>query len=361
MASPEGSDNPLLRYLIFFVTARCNARCATCFYWKEMDSAPPDLSLDEIEQIAKRLGPLETLLLSGGEPTLRDDLAELVELFFRHNGVRHVGLPVNGLLPERTRDLAERILTRCSGMRLDVNISLDDLGERHDAIRGVEGNFERALETIRLVGALRERFGCLYVNVETVLFSDNWRHVPELLDFVRERLDVNGHYVELMRGSPRDKHLELPPLAEIRHIHRLVMKNHVRYHGDPRKRRWPHELPYLRELYRWQERVLQGGRWPALCPAVRDVAVIEPDGRVRGCELRGVVGDLRQCDYDLRRILASQEAQAERREIETSRCSCTHCVLIYQTFAVHSLPSERQRRWLEHWFALRGRIAQVLR
>jgi len=350
-----------LRYLIFFVTSRCNSRCATCFYWKEMETAGPDLSLDEIQQVAAHLGPLETLLLSGGEPTLRNDLAEVVETFFRSNGVRHVGLPTNGLLPERTRDLVEQILRRCPGMRVDLNVSLDDIGKRHDAIRGVEGNFDRALETIRLITALRETFDCLYVNVETVLFDANGRHIPELLDFVREQLDVNGHYVEVLRGNPRDGGVGLPSLAEIRCLHRLVLKNHIRYHADPRKKRWPHELPYLRELYRWQERVLRGEQWPAPCPAAREVAVIEPDGRVRGCELRGVMGNLRQCGYDLHCILESHEAQAERREIETSRCSCTHCVFIYQTFAVHSLPSASRRRWLERWFAARGRIARVLR
>jgi molybdenum cofactor biosynthesis enzyme MoaA len=360
MANLASSQNGLLRYLIFFVTSRCNSRCVTCFYWQEMERAGSDFSLDEIERIAGHLGPLETLLLSGGEPTLRTDLAELVETFFRHNGVRHVGLPTNGLLPERTRDLVEKILTRCPGMRLDVNVSLDDLGERHDAIRGVEGNFDCALETIRLAARLRERFDNLFVNVETVVFSANWQHVCELLDFVRGRLDVNGHYVELMRGNPRDGRLDLPPRSEIHRIHRLVLKNHLRYHGDPRKKRWPHEMPYLYELYRWQERVLRGERWAALCPAACDVAVIESDGRVRGCELRGVIGDLRQCDYDLRRILESPQAATERREIETTRCSCTHCVFIYQAFAVHSLPSERRRRWLERWFAVRRRIAKVL-
>jgi MoaA/NifB/PqqE/SkfB family radical SAM enzyme len=274
--------------------------------------------------------------------------------------VRHAGLPTNGLLPDRARDLTEQILTRCPGMRLEVNVSLDDLGERHDAVRGVAGSFDRALETMKKVGALRERFEHLYLNVETVAFSGNYTHIRELLDFVRGQLDVNGHYVEMLRGNPRDGRLDLPPLAEIRRIHRLVMKNHLRYHADPRKKRWPPELPYLRELYRWQERVLAGGQWPAPCPAVRDVAVIEPDGRVRGCELRGVLGDLRQNGYDLRAILESREGQAERDKIKATRCSCTHCVFIYQTFAVHSLPSERRRRWLDRWFAVRRRLAGVV-
>lgn len=361
MIADDGRERGLLRYLIFFVTSRCNARCQTCFYWREMENAAPDLSLEEIDRIAGSLGRLPTLLLSGGEPTLRDDLPEIVEIFRRRTGVGYVGLPVNGLLPQKTRNLVEAVMSRCQTLRLDVNVSLDDLGERHDAIRGVAGNFERALETIRLVGELRRRFDNLRVNVETVLFDRNWRHIPELLDFVRERLDVNGHYVELMRGQPRSADLSLPPLGEVRRIHRLVLKNHVLYHADPRKKRWRHELPYLRELYLWQERVLDGGSWPALCPAARDVAVVEPDGRVRGCELRAVLGELRRSGYDMGSILASPQAERERIAIEQANCSCTHCVYIYQTFAAWSLPSKRKRRLLERWFSIRGRLARVFR
>ena len=357
MSAPEQPIRGLLQYLIFFVTARCNARCATCFYWREMETPGPELSLDEIERFAARLRSLPTLLLSGGEPTLRDDLPDILETFRRLNNLDYVGIPTNGLLPERTEDLVEETLERCPGLRLDLNVSLDDRGERHDAIRGVPGNFDRALQTIRRVCGLRERYPTLRVNVETVLFGGNASQVPELLDFVRENLDVNGHYVELLRGNPRDGDLDLPPLTEVRRIHRLAMKNHVRYHADPRKARWEHELPYLRELYRWQEKALAGGAWPAVCPAADGIVVIEPDGRVRGCELRGVLGDLRRCDYDLRRILESPEAKEECRAVAETRCRCTHCVFIYQTFAARSLPSERRRRWLRRWYALRRRLA----
>jgi MoaA/NifB/PqqE/SkfB family radical SAM enzyme len=366
MTGFEPTDG-LVQYLILFVTGRCNARCATCFYWREMQQEPVELSLEEIERIARPLGPVPTLLLSGGEPTLRADLPEIVATFHRHNAVQYVGLPTNGLLTDRAVEFAERILAGCPDLRLDVNVSLDAVGEHHDAIRGVPGNFDRALDTIRRLCETRDSTDRLFVNVETVLTARNWRHIRKLLEYVRTRLDVNGHYVELLRGDPRDGGLDLPPLGVIHRVHQLVMKNHVLYHANPRKRRWPPELPYLRELYRWQEEYLRHGKWPArhrrrpTCPAADAIAVIEPDGRVRGCELRGVIGDLRQSGYDLRRVLESEAAQSERQAIRAARCACTHCVFIYRTFAAHELPSQRNRRWLGHWFALRGRVAQALR
>lgn len=359
MAESDQPDRGLLQYLILFVTARCNARCGTCFYWKEMENAPAELSVDEIRRISKPIGKLPTLLFSGGEPTLRKDLPEIAEIFFRQNQLEYIGLPSNGLMPERAVELAEEILTRCPALRLDVNVSLDDIGERHDAIRGVQGNFERALETIGALCSLRVRYDRLYVNAETVLFSENWRNIRELLDYVRERLDVNGHYVELLRGNPRDGKLDLPPIKEIHRIHQHVLKNHQVYHDDPRKRRWEHEMPYLRELYRWQEDFLRGGKWPAVCPAGSELVVIEPDGRVRGCEMRGIIGNLRDRDYDLRRILGSSEAEQERCDIRHTQCSCTHCVFIYQTFAVHALPNSWRRRLADRWQSLRGRVGRI--
>ena len=53
--------------------------------------------------------PFRTLLLSGGEPTLRKDLPDLVSVFLKHNRIRTVSVPTNGLLPQRISALAGAI------------------------------------------------------------------------------------------------------------------------------------------------------------------------------------------------------------------------------------------------------------
>jgi organic radical activating enzyme len=51
--------------------------------------------------------------LSGGEPTLREELGAIVELFYRQNGVRSINLPANGLFPDRLAGIVERRLDAC--------------------------------------------------------------------------------------------------------------------------------------------------------------------------------------------------------------------------------------------------------
>src|ERR1044071_3666830 len=86
--------------LFLFVTSRCNSLCRTCFYFDKLNSRD-DLTFDEIATISTTAGPFRKLWLSGGEPVLRDELAEIVAMFARRNGVRNVNLPTNGLLPDR--------------------------------------------------------------------------------------------------------------------------------------------------------------------------------------------------------------------------------------------------------------------
>ena len=91
------------------VTERCNLRCRFCFARGGEGAAEPDLDelKDAIRDIVRRCGsPL--LQLSGGEPTLRDDLDELVR-FAREAGCSCVQLNTNGLRLAREPDYAKRL------------------------------------------------------------------------------------------------------------------------------------------------------------------------------------------------------------------------------------------------------------
>jgi hypothetical protein len=55
-------------YLLVFVTARCDARCGHCFYWQELNSGNRELSLEEYDRLARSLGPVLQVTLTGGNP-----------------------------------------------------------------------------------------------------------------------------------------------------------------------------------------------------------------------------------------------------------------------------------------------------
>ncbi|MFI4945647.1 MAG: radical SAM protein, partial [Burkholderiales bacterium] len=104
--------------LTFFVTSTCNSKCRSCFYWKELN-ARDDLSFAEIERVSRTMPAFRELWLSGGEPTLREELVEIVALFYHRNGVRSINLPANGLQPEKLRDVVESALRACPELRIN--------------------------------------------------------------------------------------------------------------------------------------------------------------------------------------------------------------------------------------------------
>src|SRR5262245_3433885 len=162
------------RALFLFVTSRCNSLCRTCFYFDKLNSSD-DLSFEQIETISRTAPQFEKLWISGGEPFLRDELAEIVGMFASRNGVTSINLPTNGLLPDRMFRALDRMLELAPEASIDLNFSLDGLANTHDAIRGVPNNFARTLETMR---ACEQRYGSvkrLRRNVLTVITRENYR------------------------------------------------------------------------------------------------------------------------------------------------------------------------------------------
>ena len=88
--------------VILFVTSRCNAFCQTCFYHAELNQ-PGDMTFAQIEKISRTMPPITDLWLSGGEPTLRRDVSEIIDTFVKQNGVDRVIIPTNGLIKSRLR------------------------------------------------------------------------------------------------------------------------------------------------------------------------------------------------------------------------------------------------------------------
>jgi len=149
------------------VTKRCNARCNFCDYWKEGIS--PELK--DYVPIVKKLKPL-SVSLTGGEPLLRHDLAQLIGSLRRSFGFLYISLITNGslLTLERGLELWQAGLD-------EMSISLDYFDERHDRDRGLPG---LAGHILFVASSLRRAGVNLRFNV--VLKSGNYREVPKILN-----------------------------------------------------------------------------------------------------------------------------------------------------------------------------------
>src|SRR5574338_1025791 len=92
--------------VILFVTSRCNAFCQTCFYHAELNQ-PGDMTFAQLEKVSQTMPPITDLWLSGGEPTLRRDLSDVIDLFVVNNGVKGIIIRTNGLIKTRVYDVVD--------------------------------------------------------------------------------------------------------------------------------------------------------------------------------------------------------------------------------------------------------------
>ena len=318
--------------LFLFVTSRCNSLCRTCFYFDKLNS-PDDLSFAEIERMAATAPPFRKLWISGGEPMLREDLAEIVELFVEGNGVRNLNLPTNGLLAKQTFRTIDRLLERCPELSIDLNFSLDGLANTHDAIRGVPNNFTRSLACLEEADRRYQGARRLRCNVVSVITSENYRELVELGVRILGDDRADGHYFEVIRGAAPDGSLKVVPLEELRALHRRLMPLYRRYAAKlfghlpalVRQLATVYYLGNVRFHFEWHERCLEGPRpWPMPCTAGETTLVVDHNGAFRACELRGVVGRLQDYDFDVGAALRSAALGTEVGAIAQAGCWCTH-------------------------------------
>jgi len=129
----------------FLTTLRCNCDCESCF-WKD-NSAKNELTLEEIKRIyleAKEEGFLMSILW-GGEPTLRKDIADIINFAKNEANFAFIGMVTNGfLIPNRISEF---------GNDLDlILMSLDSpVREEHDKIRSLPGLYDNIMKSIEII------------------------------------------------------------------------------------------------------------------------------------------------------------------------------------------------------------------
>ncbi|MBN1794102.1 MAG: radical SAM protein [Candidatus Omnitrophica bacterium] len=322
-----------LRELIFFVTYACPFRCRTCFYARTLDEhaagQTEELNLEEIRKISASLGTVHTLYISGGEPFLRDDLPEICEIFYRQNNIGTLSLPTSGFHTEKIYDDVQQIVRACPGARLIVGVALDGLRETHDALKGVDGSFDRAVETTRRLALLKERHPALFINVITTVSNVNINEVVSLAEFIRGNLPVDGHGPSPMRGVPYDDSLLAPSPEEWARVAHNLIGYHRYWYAKKTSNRLKVFLATnrTRYLYRLYTDILAGKKTPFRCQAGRAIGVLEPNGDVRLCESTVPVGNIRNADYDFKTIWRSGSANQMRERIHS--CACTHACFLH--------------------------------
>jgi len=199
--------------LIYNCTWVCDAKCEMCSNWKFGDRKS-DMTLAQLEPAMDHpfWGAVENLNISGGEPTTRNDLPDMVELFQRHlPRMRKVGINTTGLTPHRAIPMLTRIVKFCAetGLLLSVRVSLDGIGDIHNQVRQVKRGFDKAVRTIEAMQALAKEYPNFQFGIAATIFAMNLQDAENILAWARTRgLDVVFNMLRFTDAMLHNKELE---------------------------------------------------------------------------------------------------------------------------------------------------------
>jgi MoaA/NifB/PqqE/SkfB family radical SAM enzyme len=308
-------------FLILFINSICNMKCEHCFYWRNLNRRD-DLTRDEIFALSRSLGRIENLNLSGGEPFLREEFAEICRQFIQHNKVRQIYVPTNGSFTERT---IKQITGTLQEKDLDLfvaELSLDGVGEFHDKFRVSPGAFEKSLKTYDALAELQAKDPRLRIHAISTATDVNMDEIRRLTLFLYERCPkMDHHNLAMIRGDRKNPSLQGPGLEQYQRLY-----EYVKQVWAPRE-----EGRYgsvVEPMLQWAKiRTAEKLQQEVPCRAGVLNAVVYSNGDVSVCESHAPLGNLR--DRNFNEIWSSPEAQTLRKSIADRQCYCTNEVFLW--------------------------------
>lgn len=311
--------------LNFVVTKECHSKCQNCHIWR---TKPKDeLTLEEIQRFTQKNPNFSWVNITGGEPSDRLDLPEVIRAFIDHSPeLLLLHFPTNGLKPAHIAKTVEKVLSY-NPPSLVVSVSIDGPPEVNDLIRGIPGDFDLATETfnrLRKIEGVRPMVGM-------TLYPKNFQLIDETMAAIKGRVGKFGW---------RDFHVNVGHTSEhfygnqsvTRKVSKDILEAVRKYNqarGVPLS-----PLDWLEHTYQKNvEKYLMTGETPQACAALLSSCYLSETGMVYPCTIWSKpIGNIRQTDYDLGPIVKSDMARHLRQMILGKKCpNCWTPCEAYQT------------------------------
>jgi MoaA/NifB/PqqE/SkfB family radical SAM enzyme len=310
---------------------RCNSRCLTCNIWMKRED---ELSLQEWTRVFQSLGHAPFwFTVSGGEPFMFKDLVPLCQSLYKHCRPGIINIPTNSLMYNIIPSLVEEICNSCPDAQVIINLSLDGVGEKHDHIRNVPGNFVKFEKNYRALKELGKPN--LTIGIHSVISRFNVNDAPELFEYAFG-LRPDSYITEIAEQRVELDTVELsiapPPDRYAWAIDQLIERiERQRFRGVSRITE-----AFRVEYYRLVKRILAEQTQVIGCYAGWASAQIYANGEVWPCCVRADnLANLRDVDYDFSRIWFSTEAERVRTSIRNKECHCPLANASYTNMLMH--------------------------
>jgi Fe-coproporphyrin III synthase len=158
------------------ITYNCNSRCTMCDIWKIKNF--PELAVSEYAKLPKTLRDIN---ISGGEPFLRKDIPDIIEVVTKRCPKARIVISTNGFTPALIESQMKKILA----IKPDIGIavSVDGYGKMHEKIRGIPNAWEKDMETIERL----QKLGMKNLRLAFTIQPENVQDFRKVYDESRKR------------------------------------------------------------------------------------------------------------------------------------------------------------------------------
>lgn len=312
------SNSQKIYKINFALTYRCNLQCKTCNIWKQRYGE--ELSLSEIDRFFSSYSGFHWISLTGGETFLRQDLGGILCSACRRNpGLALLALNTNGYLSEYIQEVILD-LSKASYRppRVIVTVSMDGPPDLHDAMRGMPGSWDRAIQSFQYL----KRIPGIEVIFGTTLSSYNMDHLPAMFEALKQALpefrrsDLHFNLYNVSEHYYGNQDLDPPNPGDLLQ----ALQSGLASKGEIRA-----PLSLLDHVFlRLTEQYLRTGKTPIPCEACKSSCFIDPNGDIYPCTMyTRKLGNLRHTDHQFLPIMLGKEAKATREVIQ--RLDCPNC------------------------------------
>ena len=303
--------------LTFIATYKCQSRCEYCNIWKKKPVG--ELTLDEIQSFFKKSNKFSWVDLTGGEVTLRNDFVDVVNAIITNcKGLYHLHTPTNGLAPalieKRMREVME-----LKPNRYVVTVSLDGPRELNDKLRGIKGDFDKVINTVKRLRQIDNKNFKVFIGF--TLSASNKGTFQQMIDQVKAEIPgmqpddfhmnvvhVSGHYYDNVNTNALNADL----------------REDLRKYRESRKNKLT-QIGFLENRYlRLADKYLQTGKTPITCQALAGSVFINSFGDIYPCTIYSKkLANIKDINYDLESYWKNSVIKNLRKDIEKG--NCPHC------------------------------------
>jgi len=309
------AKNAIPYKLIFAITYKCNSRCKTCNIWKK--HIENELSLQEIKLIAKNYRHFKWLNVTGGEPFLRNDLVNIVKSFKNKNNITLFNTTTNGYLT----DIIVEKMKKIAHMKIPktvITVSLDGTEKVHDYLRGIKGAWKMAVRTYKSLRELSNKYENLSVFFGFTLSKFNIGEYEKMYNNLKKiipDIKFSDIHVNIFHSSSHyygNKKMKMDNNILINEINKIIKLRGIQLNP----------ISFMDYLYLDKSRdYIKFSRTPIKCDAIKSSIFLDPLGNIYPCTIYSKkLGNLRENNYDVNKIINSSESKKILKEIENHKC-----------------------------------------